>query len=373
MNYRFCSLGTVLLSSLFFASCAAADDAITTKAQEPQTATKPKASPRKSKVTGRVWPTKVGDASICLWADDKVAVLSLTIDDNCAPNVDWWLEQSKELNIQLTWFLVTGGIGKQSFSGSYELWKRVLDAGHAIESHTVTHLAGARTPDTWKGIDWEYGESLKQLETGLAGHRVNFLAYPGGGQSHHNDPQVAAKYYIAARGTRGTLNGPTGINYMQVNAMSKPGFDPAKPFNNLHNLLNPNEGAYRGWAVIIYHYIKDKTTVQQHLDFYKTNSNDLWGAKFGDVALYAQQRDTATLTVDENTPTQIKFTLKDEKDDKLFFYPLTIKVRVPDAWKNIGATQNGEVVESRIVEHENARYALVKAVPDKGSVVLAPK
>jgi peptidoglycan/xylan/chitin deacetylase (PgdA/CDA1 family) len=373
MKQRFYLIGVALLSYVFFASYAPAQDSLGTKVTEPQTAPKPKARDRKSKVTGRVWPARAGEASLCLWADDKLAALSLTIDDNCAPNVDWWLAKSKELDIHLTWFLVTNGINKQKFSGSWELWKRVRDAGHAIESHTVTHLSAAKNPDTWKGIDWEYAESVKQLETGLAGHRINFLAYPGGGNAKFNDPKVASKYYLAARGTRGKLNGPLGINYMQVNAMSSPGFDPAKPFNNLNNLLDENKGAYRGWAVIIYHFIKDKTNVQKHLDFYAANSQDLWGAKFGDVALYAQERDSATLTVDENTASQIKFTLKDEKDDERFFYPLSVKVRLPDTWKNIRVAQNGKDIESRIVEHEGGRYAIVKAVPDKGSVILAPQ
>lgn len=62
--------------------------------------------------------------------------------------------------------------------------------------------------------------------------------------------------------------------------------------------------------------------------------------------------------------------LKDEKDDALFFYPLTVKVRLPDAWKSIRAIQNAKGIESKIAEHEGAKYALVNAVPNKGSVVL---
>ena len=369
MNHLFFSSAAVLLLSVLIAADSPASKA-PAQTVPAQTAPPSKRGTKRNKVTGRVWPAQAGEASLCRWADDKLAALSLTIDDNSAPDVEWWLAKSKELEIPLTWFLVTNGIGKQSFAGTWELWKRVLDAGHAIESHTVTHLSGASHPTTWKGIDWEYAESIKHLEAGLPGHRVHFLAYPGGGNAKFNDPKVADKYYLAARGTRGTLNDSTGINYMQVNAMSAPGFNPAKPFNNLNNLLNPNDRAYRGWAVIIYHLVQDKAKVQQHFDFYTAHSKDIWGAKFGDVALYSQQHETATLTVEENTASRITFLLKDEKDDALFFYPLTVKVRLPDAWQSIRAMQNGQAVESKIVEHEGAKYALVKAVPDKGSVVL---
>ena len=52
--------------------------------------------------------------------------------------------------------------------------------------------------------------------------------------------------------------------------------------------------------------------------------------------------------------------------------PLTLKVRLPDTWTSVRATQGGKPVAARIVEHDGALYALVDAVPDRGEIVLAP-
>lgn len=361
-----------LLCISMLASCAEAAEPAAPPVQDNQrlnlseVPTKPR-----FKVTNRVWPTKAGEASICLWNDDKLAAFSITIDDNTAPDVDWWLGKSKELNLPLTWFLISGRAGEGGYWGTWDLWKKVRDAGQAIESHTITHLH--IDEPGWKSIEWEYADSIKQIEAGVPNHRVGFLAYPGGKNSKVNDRNVAAKYFMAARGTRGALNSVNQIDYLNVNATSSATLDnPKAPFADLRNLLNPEHRGYRGWGVLLYHLVKEKETQQRFFDFYKTNEKELWGATFGDVAMYGQQRDSASLTVEDNTAGRITFTLKDLMDDSRFTFPLTVKVRLPEVWKSANANQGNKSIEAKIIEHEGAKYALVKAVPDQGRVVLTP-
>jgi hypothetical protein len=247
----------------------------------------------------------------------------------------------------------------------------VKEAGHAIESHTSTHLH-TEIPG-WQSIEWEYTEAIKQIKAGVPEHQARFLAYPGGVNSKLNDRNVAAKYYLAARGGRGVPNPANQIDYLGTSAMSKPALDdPKVPFADIRNLFNPTHRAYRGWAILLYHGVNNKANEEKFFDFYKTNSAQLWGATFGDVALYGQERDTATLKVAENSGNRITFNLTDLMDDRYYTFPLTVKVRLPEAWKSTKATQAGKTIESRIIEHEGAKYALVKAVPDKGVVALVP-
>jgi hypothetical protein len=93
---------------------------------------------------------------------------------------------------------------------------------------------------------------------------------------------------------------------------------------------------------------------------------------FGDVARYGQQRDTATLEVVRNDATAIEFELTDRMKDEIFDYPLTVKVRLPDSWQGVQATQGNAERRASMVDHEGARFALVDAVPDRGRVVLQP-
>lgn len=330
----------------------------------------------------RTWPSSPGDAALCLWRGDKTAAISYTIDDNCAMNVDWWLKEAGDRGIQLTWFLVTGGIdggSRPKMSGTWDLWRRVHAAGHGIESHTMTHLAGARTPETWKGIEWEYSESKLLLEKNIPGLRVTSVAYPGGGETKHNDESIAARHYLAGRSFVGKLNGAFPGNYMALNAMSRANINerPQNDFSNMVNILNPDKKEYRGWGIIIYHYIKESDTavvegVRRALDYSVANRDEIWAGAFGEIARYAQQRDTATVTVKARSASNIALSVTDRMDNRYYDTPLTVKVRLPGGWTRLDTRQNGQPVNHRIVSHQGASYALVDIVPDKGDALIAP-
>jgi hypothetical protein len=306
-----------------------------------------------------------------LWKDDKLAALSVTVDDNSGPDLEWWMEKAEKHNLPVTWFLITGRIsGSNGFDRKWEEWAGVLPKGHALESHTVMHLH-ADKPE-WQGIEWEYAESIAQIEKNIPGHKVHFLAIPGGPNKGLNDRALAAKHYNAVRGGAGKPNAANTIDYLAINGMSSPKLDSVEaPWADLNSLFVPGNN-YRGWAVIVHHFIKDKAPQDPFFAFFDEHRDKLWIGLFGDVARYGQQRDTATLTVTENTSNQIAFDVTDRMDDSVFDYPLTVKVRLPSGWKSIAATQGGKSVEAKLVEHEGGSFALVDAVPDQGPVTLAP-
>lgn len=325
-------------------------------------------------LTDRVWGANPGDASICLWADDKLAAVSFTVDDNPAADVAWWLETADQYGFKVTWFLITDRIEKNPStrsSGTWKQWSEVITLGHDIQSHTVWHLH-TELPE-WTGIEDEYRLAGSHIETKIPGHLCECLAYPGGANKGLNDRNIAARYYIAARGAAGSPNPANQIDYLNTCAMSKAVInDPALPWADLNNLFKPGNMRYRGWAVLLSHSLPDKSTMTPLLGFFAEHKDELWGGLFRDVAKYGQERDTATLKVDENTPLRIALTLTDRMLDSRFDYPLTVKVCLPSEWKNVKAAQNGQAVASRLVEHEGALYALVNAVPDRGQIILMP-
>ena len=140
-------LGTLFVFQLGFFSQAQADGLLNLR--KPDTPRFP--------VTDIDWPAKPGDASICLWKDDKLAAFSYGIDDNCASDVPWWLEQTKIYNLPITWFLVTkniSGTDRPAMNGKWDLWQKVTETGHAIESHSVNHLSMVGK-EGWLGTEWE--------------------------------------------------------------------------------------------------------------------------------------------------------------------------------------------------------------------------
>ena len=331
-----------------------------------------------------VWPSEPGEASVCLWHDDRTAAFSITIDDNCRPDHDWWLRLSEELGLKLTWFVITDKIGgaNAGFDGTWADWQRLADAGHSIQSHTTNHASSkskgsALTDDE---LDAMYGDSLKALNANLKNNRACCIAYPRG-EAH---PEIAAKYAIAARGTSGVPDAADRIDYLCTNAGG--GLGTAEMLVNGTTDKGPKWLASkshlkRGWAVSLYHLVHHGRTpeaqaeaaakVEAEIRAIAALKDRLWIGRFDDVARYGQERDTAVLKVTAADADRIAFDLADRMDDGLFDFPLTVKVRLPDGWKSVKAKQGGASVSARVVEHGGHPYALVSVIPDRGQIVLA--
>jgi len=315
-------------------------------------------------LTGKDWPASPGGASICLWENDKLAALSITVDDNSASNIDWWLSRADAYGFKMNWNVITSIVGDgNALHGTWAQYANVLARGHDVQSHSVTHDNG----------DAEYRDSQIAIETNLPGHTCEFIAYPGG-SAHPLDPVAAALYYASARGTGGSLNTANKIAYMNVNATSSPNLtNTAASWSYLPNLFNSSATGYRGWSVQIFHWVADYSVYAQPLlDFYDANRANLWCGRYGDVAKYGQERDTAVLTTNENSAARIALSLTDQMLDSRFNYPLTLKVRLPASWSNVQAAQNGRAISADVVAYNGGNYALVKAVPDQGEISLTP-
>ena len=329
-------------------------------------------------ITDRVWATTPGEASVCVWKDDRLAAVSFTIDDNWKADHQWWLDITEKYGFKVTWFIVTTAIERNpGFAGTWDDWKKILDAGHEVQSHTVTHRGiGDNMP-----LDEDYGDSIRIIEENLPGNRVRVLAFPGGGLE--NDPEIAAKYFIGARGTVGHINTPGNINYMQTASLGG-GItldehlpDGRRQWAYTPDTINPeNKKFFRGWTCTHMHGVSNWEGGAEHLEkqfkYLKEKGDAYWVAPFGEVVQYGQQRDTATLKVTKNTDKEIAIDLTSKMDPKYFDFPLTVKVCVPKDWKKVAATQDGKEIESKLVEHEGHKYAFVQIVSGRGEAKLVP-
>lgn len=317
----------------------------------------------------RDWPATPGAASLCLWKGDRMAAYSLTIDDNCAGNHAWWVEQGERFGLRCTWFIITGRVAKEGdggFNGSWEGYRKLVALGHDVQSHTVSHL------NDEVDVEIEYRESKAQIETNLPGHRALVLAYPGGKRSIRNDPQKAKPLYLGARGVVGFVTPAIGMPYLRTGSQGGGFFDGAR--STLESFLDPKHRNYRGWHISLFHLVqdKDKERIIAGLTRIKDNAADIWPGLFREVILYARERDAAKLEAGTASATEASFTLTDTLDDALFDYPLTVKVRLDPAWTTCQARQQDKAIPCAIIEHEGARFALVDAVPDRGVVTLKP-
>ncbi len=355
-------------------------------AAEPGLRTLGKADKPRPEIPEITWPAEPGQAEICLWKDDKYAAISLTIDDNCRPDHDWWLAQAEKHGFPLTWFVITDKVGGRNsgFDGTWADWQRLADAGHSIQSHTTNHRAAKKgePPLSDAEVEAMYRDSLAAINEHVTNNVACCIAYPRG-EPHR---EIAAKYAIACRGTYGAPNEVNSIDYLNVNEGNyEQGFidvllngtaDEPKWLNKADHRFR------RGWCAVLHHLVHHGHT-QEEIDksvaYYEKKLANLakykdriWIGTFPAVAKYGQERDTATLATVSSAPGRVVLSLSDKMDDKLFDEPLTLKVRLPGAWKTVRAAQGGKAVAATFVSHDGAPYAFVDAVPDRGEIVLAP-
>ncbi len=328
------------------------------------------ASARFTLPTTRVWPSVRGQPDICLWNDDRLAAVSITIDDDHAEDHAWWTERALETGFRFTWFVITGLVGSDGST-----WAHVQNlgtAGHQIQSHTVSHLTNTNPP--WPGIAWDYQASQTTIQARINGARASALAYPGG-LSGANDRTAAAHYYLAARGTYGAPNKANQIDYFDVNSVGNgtgAGYvDPLLCGASSITWLN-NTQYLRGWLNAHFHNMTPALRASTSNDLVNLagRTNDLWIGLFDEIARYGQERDTAECTVLTNAERVVRFNLADQLLDTAFDVPLTTKIRLYESWTLPVALQEGRPIPLRMVITNDIHYALIQVVPDSGEVVL---
>lgn len=77
--------------------------------------------------------------------------LYLTFDDGPTPEItNWVLDELKKVNAKATFFCIGRNVERHP-----EIYRRIIDEGHAVGNHTYSHLNG------WKTWHFEYNEDVK--------------------------------------------------------------------------------------------------------------------------------------------------------------------------------------------------------------------
>lgn len=333
-------------------------------------------------LTEKIWKHTIGDASVCLWNDDKLSAFTITIDDNNEQDIPYWKKLQEKYGLKYTWFVITEADKKYNVK-NWSLFDELSKKGNAIQGHDDRNWY----EDKKKGVKYPslkvYNKKLKHTKTTIEKHIKNqkclTYAYPWG----EGNVDEVAKHYIASRGVIGLLNPANKIDFKQIRSISNPHIYKNDSTRNhyilpLLNKTSKLEGKnyYRGWGSIHFHHItspKAQKTTDEFLNYLKQKEDKLWIGTFPDVAKYAQEYATHSLKIDSISDTAISFTLEDIMQDEIYDFPLTVKIRIANNWASFSATQNGKHIESKIITYNQNKYALVKVIPDRGQVILIGK
>ncbi|MFK7985208.1 MAG: polysaccharide deacetylase family protein [Sandaracinaceae bacterium] len=320
-------------------------------------------SPRFTVPMDRVWPASPDAPHIALWRDDALATITITIDDNCAPDHDWWVTTAAAHGIPLTWFVITDRVGTSAFFGSWDGFNVLADAGHSVQSHGAPPGQPPRSSDPGAMAYYEdtYTRSVAALEANVAAP-VDVIGHPWGRYYR----ELVAMHFIGGRGTTGQINRPAQIDYLDTASRSQ-GLDRAA----IDEILGSGRNG-RGWYSVHYHLLDDakRTAAEAELTYIDSRRADLWVGTFRDVVRYGQERDTAQIVVHHTDAERVVFSLTDEMADTPFDLPLTIKVRMPSAGSEVTATQAGVPITARRITHDGVGFGLLDVVPDRGPVVM---
>jgi hypothetical protein len=354
-------------------------------------------------LTEKQWPSVPGQASICLWEDDKTAAFSFSIDDNCPWDVPFWKDLEKQYgDMKLTWNLITLNLDgvydlrHKNSAGTFEFWRGVIADGGHVASHSVTHVADPTPADGWPGPVWEAAQSLATLNSNLGGYHTKLFVYPGAVVPEFNVSPTwrreVAMYFAGARGYSGQtcINIANQTDYFDIRSASHPDVllsdDPKLLDQDIRNTVAKSDDPrrakyYRGWATSFVHSInqgKDwgQTPLSKGVialfDWVSKHRDDLWVGYLDDVALYGQERDTGSVTTVKTTPKLIVLNLSSQMDPRVFDYPLTVKAALPAEWAGKCVARAGTAsLPVAVVRHGDCDFALVKAVPNGPDITLS--
>ena len=330
-------------------------------------------------ITDKIWQQTIGDASVCLWNDDKLAAFTLTIDDNNEQDIPYWQELQQEYKFPFTWFVITEADKKQNVK-NWKLFDALSKSGNAIQGHDdqnwYSHPKKGQRNSSIRKYRKRLQKTITSIENQVSGQKCITYAYPWG----IGNAEVASKLFIASRSAVGWPNQANQIDFRHVNSVSNPHIyankiSRDKYFNAILTKGDTVEGVnyYRGWLSTHFHDItsdKAHLKTKEFLQYIKKREEKLWLATFPDVAKYAQEYATHSLKVDSISENKISFTLTDKMPNEVFNFPLTVKIRVPNTWTVLKTSQKGKAIEGKLMSYNKNKYALVKAIPDGGQVEL---
>ena len=356
------------------------------------------------------------EAEILPVRDGAKGILTMTYDDGLLDTAKWVNKENKKYGLKGSCMLVAG---RSALTDNLAEWRALFaDGTLEPESHSMTHdtmpadwsshYAGSKGNNIQPKYKYELVDSKTKLEELFPGHAVVGFA-PG------NNTLSTSSFAVGADGTAdlsrplsdGGAQAVANATYYAVR-QGKYGLqslDPASDANEggWYNLkiqwfrewMNGKANGLTwlddavgngGWLIVMCHAIygegagstgnKDLTTADADKFFARAGnyvkSGELWCATLGEATRYIRERQSATAYRKMENGTlhvglKIERATSDGKPlpESVFNYPLTVKARVPSAWKTVSYELNGETITSTcyVDPTDGQTYANVNVVP----------
>ncbi len=314
---------------------------------------------------------QTGATTICRWKDGKLGAFSVGGDDSLRSQLFFAIPEMDRRGIYGTWWVNPGRGGPinykktddawaQCWIACYEDWKAAAGRGHDFGNHSMLHLGAA----SYQEAEREIGETARIIWKTNPRQRLQLFLRGGGTAWNITQAELAElleRYDCAPQGRGGGIECPTWETNpspetfrQHVDAAIREG---SWHYTAFHGIGPACEwgGPVAGEAFIAL------------LDTLVEKRDQIWTGTFTQVHQYDQERSTARARLLEASGEAIRLELATNKDPRLYDFPLTLRTRVPDDWKQILATQGDRSARcpsaEGIVQYE--------AIPGKGEIRLS--
>ncbi len=263
-------------------------------------------------------------ATVCTWYGGRRAALSIRFDDSHPTHLSTAIPALREYGFRGTFMVNPGSFPpgsrqRSDFQDQIAEWQAVAQQGdQELANHTAHHRGAENDED----MEHEVGEASEAIWR-LFPERSKLLALNLGGGTWWTTTRPLLyyldKYHLF------DVSGSLGMDDTYGNRV-------AAFREHLERHLERG-----GWCRIHFHSIGDglastEANFRAALDLVKQHQSELWIAGMADIYKYQAERTGATLTLEGKTARQAALKLTCSTDSQLFDQPLTLQLRLSEAW-----------------------------------------
>jgi peptidoglycan/xylan/chitin deacetylase (PgdA/CDA1 family) len=303
-----------------------------------------------------------------IWSGFRTCAVSYTFDDGCANQFSKAIPIFNEYDYKLTLFTIS------SWITNWTDLQNAAKGGHEVANHTHTHPNFNSTTVDKQESELKTCNDLVNLK--VTTQQCLTMAYP---YCVKGNDALHKKYFIAARGCQGAIEGKTPGDMMNVSSIMCGAVGSVKQVKDFKGKAD-QAATQKGWVVYLIHGIDNdggysplsSDTLKESLRYLKDNDAKFWVNTFGNVARYVKERNCVSVRETLVSDTSISLSVTDTlKKDEWYNFPLTFRRTLPAGWTSATIIQNGKSVNSSVVEVSLVKYIQFEAVPDAGSVVIS--
>ena len=355
--------------------------------------------------------------------DGAKGILTMTYDDGLLGTAKWVNEKNKIYGTNGSCMMVPNFHGTEpNYKGNLNEWIALFaDGTLEPECHSMTHdlvlpserwgsYEGSKFNNIRENYDVELVQSKAYIEESFSGHAVLCFApsnntlstysFKSDGNGNLVEDENGNPIVVEDGGAQAVANatyfairqGQRGFQSLDPTFDAEPGGWYNLYMQSFRSTTDQNEKLRLGkgyldetvqkgaWLIIMCHGITasgdggdiKQSYADQFFAYASTyiGTGELWAATFGDATKYIRERQNTTVSARfENNAVlvdmKIDRTTADGKtlDEEIFNYPLTVEVRVPDAWKNVQYTDGGKTLTAEVYKHDGAAFAMVNLTP----------